>query len=501
MDNLLNLCGSAMLPPTLRSMMPLAIGAVMLLGVSEASAQTKINMATAQGNCVAVVSDPAGVTLANNGTTDLQANGVILTATPANACTPTGGASANFAANVQISGSSTPGTPYSPAVGSPFYVIWSTSADATVCTRSGGSATGLTGWNTLSPACTSAGTCAGSHAEQVNAIAGGPYNFGVTCSNASGYASQAVSLPNPTTPAPTPSQFTLTASASATAGTPFQVAWPTISNAASCSGTGTLGGVPQAALGDWTSLTSVASPRSVTVPVTSVGNLVLTLKCWNADQSASAVGTSAPIAVTAPIAGNCPANPVLYGTARTRLLASDITYGAYPSPKRTAMPITEWDNLWGHGSATDGITPWPGVNGSKPVMRQFGQTHYAGIHFKTPLAGQIPLGRNGQFLNPSSPGGPNIIMAISTACGDFSANLPTPGCLVDRQYGEQSPLGIPSADVNTVYWKFGTTTNPNGVCLLQPNTDYYMNIIFADPTSTKNCTGTVCPVGELLNFQ
>lgn len=503
MRNLLNRCETAMFAFIPRSVMPLAAGALLFMGTPSAFAQTKINMTTAQGSCVAVVNDPAGVTLASNGTTELQANGVVLSASPANACTPPGSASANFSANVQISASSTPGIPYTPAVGAPFYVIWSTSPDATVCTRTGGSTTGLTGWNTLTPACTTAGACAGSHAEQVSAIAGGAYNFGVTCTNASGYASQTVTMPNPTVPAPTPNPIPLVAPSTANAGVTFVVTWPTMTNATSCSGTATIGGTPITVLGDWTSLTSPTSPRNVSVPVSSTGNLALTLTCWNSDHSASATGTTGNIVVAASTTGSCPSTiSSMPGGTRTLLSTSDISYGAYANPKRLAANLLEWDDVWGHNDASGGVTSWPGVNGASPVIRQFKKTSYMGIHFRTPLASQIPVGRHGAFRNPSFVGGPNLTMAISAACGDFSASLPTPGCLADHEYGNPLGSGISTSDIQMVYWHFDTA-NPATTCVLQPDTDYYVNIIQTDPTSTKSCVaGFTCPSpAPMQNFQ
>ena len=448
-----------------------------------AAAQTTINLNTANGACVAVVGDSAGLTLdPTPGSTALNANQVSLTAAQTGACNPVGGSSATFDALVQTSGSATPGTPYVPGVGAPFYVLWSAGADATACTYGGNFTSGVSGWALGLRACNDSASCSAAHAVPVTPTASGNYAFSVTCTNASGYASAPqISVPQPATPAPTPNPIPLTAPSSAQSGVSFAVTWPQMANTNRCVGTGTLNGTPAAALGDWTTLTTVsttgANSRNVTVPSSATSSaLILTLTCWNADNSASAAGTTASIAVSPASAGSCPTTiTTQYGT-RTLQTTSAISYGAYPQ-QRPSVDLSQWDNIWGHNSVSDAGTPWPGVGGSSPVLRSFGRGNYVGAHFRTTSSTSV----SGNFSNPTLAAGPNATMAISTVCGDFSDHLPTPGCLVTN---------VATADANLVRWKM-TANNPSGSCNLQPNTDYYVNWMLHDATSD-----TECPAGS-----
>lgn len=461
----------------------IAAAAVLLfLPVAAVHAQTTINLNTANGTCVAVSSGALASETAP-GSTALRANGVTLTASQQGACNPAGGgSSSNFNANVALSGSPTPNAPYTPAVGAPFYVLWSASTDATACTLGGNFSSGITGWALGSRACTDGASCSTAHAVQVTPTAAGNYSFSVTCTNASGQAtSNAVNVPQPATPPPTPNPLTLSAPASGNAGGIYAVTWPQMSNAASCVGTGTIGGVNQPSLGDWTGLTSVSTTapnaRNLTIPASAVAGtqLALTLKCWNADQSASVTSDVATIDIAAPVAG-CPTTINTPDGPRTLLVTSGISYGAYP-PQRPGVNLTEWNNIWGYNNITASTpVPWPGVGGSSPVIRSFARTSYVGAHFKTGSSTSVL----GNFSIPTFAAGPNVTMAISTQCGDFSDHLPTPGCL---------KTNVPTADANAVQWKL-TANNPTGSCNLQPNTDYYVNLMLTDHLSTEECAAS-----------
>ncbi len=468
----------------LSRLLTLAAATFVLAASQVTVAQTTINMTTARGNCIAQTSDPNGINYTNGNGTAVQVNGVTLTASQTGACDPaTGGSSSNFAAASHISGSATSDTPYSPSVNQPFYVVWSASTDATTCTRSGTPNAGASGWSFGSTACTDGASCSARHSEQVTPLTAGNYFFSVTCTNASGASAQStVSVPTPAVPAPTPNPITLSVSPNATVGVPFAVTIPTMNSATRCVGTGSLNGNAVGLLGDWTDLTTVTTSRNVTVPTSlGAGTLQITLTCWNSDNSASASGTSAAITVSVANAGACPSTITApNGTSRNLQTVSNITYGVVASPVRLGVDLTQWDNIWGHNSTTDSVTPWPGVGGSAPVLRQFNRNSYFGAHFKT---GPI-TGINASFLAPSGVGGPNVSMAISKACGDFSAQLPTPGCV---------KLNVPTSDTTMVLWKF-TTNNPTGYCNLLPDTDYYVNMMFTDSASTVECVAgsTTC---------
>ena len=143
------------------------------------------------------------------------------------------------------------------------------------------------------------------------------------------------------------------------------------------------------------------------------------------------------------------------------------------------------------------------MNGAGPVIRDFLRTGYVAAVFKTPKPGDPnwKADRNGSFLNASFGGGPNVTMSISRKCGDFNADpsnigtgpgqyMPTKGCL---------RTNVPVGDANLVLWKF-TSNAPGSYCNLQPDTTYYVNIMFTDPTSRTQCPNpTKCVVATLYN--
>jgi len=172
------------------------------------------------------------------------------------------------------------------------------------------------------------------------------------------------------------------------------------------------------------------------------------------------------------------------GSTRNLLATANITYGTYPL-SRNNLDMGLWDDIWGYNNTTSPQVPWPGVGGAAPVIRFFPRHAYIGAHFHTPASS----GYNGHFSNPSFVIGPNIHMAISKRCGDFGAYLPTPGCLA---------RDVPTADSNLVSWKF-TANAPAGYCNLQPDSDYYVNIVITDPDTTVECPIDYpnCPVGTV----
>lgn len=181
----------------------------------------------------------------------------------------------------------------------------------------------------------------------------------------------------------------------------------------------------------------------------------------------------------------CPAIIMAPDGPRTWLKRSNVGYGAYPGVNgtRSNVDITEWDNVWGYNGTQPGPPwPWPGVSGSAPIFKNFRRDSYVALHFHTPAAPNPFLAST--FVNPTANPGPGLTMAISYACGDFYASLPTAGCLKED---------VPSADAPMVYWQF-RDTSPATACNLMPNTDYWVNIMQTDRNSTVECSSsTVCP--------
>lgn len=430
-------------------------GLILMLVSPFLMAQTTVRMKDAlQKDCVAVT-DSAGLNLVT-GSTDLRATGVTLTG----AGCGTVGATANFLASVAA--------PSSATIGTPINVTWSASADATNCTY-GLPTSGVSGWPSGTSACSGA-ACAGSHNTAVTINTAGNYNFGITCTNASGVAqSNQVSVLGPP---PTPNGFALSAPSSGIVNAAFSVSW-TVQNATSCTGSASLSG-NSVSLPGWTTVTSAVSPRSV-VPALA-GTYTLALTCSNT--SGSITSQQAQVVVTAGgVACNGPAG-------YARLITSDITYGAATPGTRANVDIREWDNIWGHASATDTVVAWPGIIGSSPNLKSFARTSFLSAHFKTPANASPSSSKFGNFTYPTYTAGENADMTISTTCGDFSPPVDT-GCGV---------YNVASGDQAMVAWWFKTTNT--SFCHLQPNTDYYLNIKRTDPQAATECPSgaSICPL-------
>jgi hypothetical protein len=256
--------------------------------------------------------------------------------------------------------------------------------------------------------------------------------------------------------------------------TPFSVNW-TVTGASTCTGSATLNG-SSTALAGWTDSTSATPPRSVTA--TTAGTYVLSLLCQNGAASASSLPTT--VVVTQVGGGDsCPVVP------RTRALTSDINF-LPGSHLRHAVDLTLWNNIWGHISESDNVTPFPGPNGASPTIQTLGKTQYIAAKFNS---GSLPANFFGFYKNVSYGAGPNLDVSISSACGDFSPD--GPACIV---------TDIPSSDQGLVYWRMINGTN--FYCPLQQNTDYYLNLQFHDITTTgPGCTGATCKTTIQHNHQ
>lgn len=259
-----------------------------------------------------------------------------------------------------------------------------------------------------------------------------------------------------------------------TTNTAFSVSW-SVTGASTCTGSATLNG-NSTTLAGWTDSTSAVSPRSVTATVS--GTYVLSLLCQNGSASATSLPTTV---VVADLGGgdNCPATP------RTRATSSDINY-LPGSHIRHGVDLRLWDNIWGHISESDNVTPFPGPNGASPTIQTLGKSQYIAAKFNS---GALPANFFGFYKNVSYGAGPNLDMSISTSCGDFAPAQP--GCIV---------TDIPSSDQGMVYWRMINGTN--FYCPLLQNTDYYLNLQFHDINTTgPGCTGSSCKTTIQHNHQ
>jgi hypothetical protein len=416
-----------------------------------AGAQVNLHLTTTQQTNCDATTDAAGLSLVP-GSADLQATGVTLTGA---GC---GGGSADFAASVSAPGAAT--------VGIPINVTWSASDDASICTY-GTPASGASGWPSGASACTGA-ACAGSHSVPVTITTPGTYNFGITCTNATGFAQSGAVVAGGSSSPPSPNNFVLTAPAIGTTGSSFQVSWA-VTGATSCSGSASVNG-SSVNLPGWTDVTSPTSPRTATASVAGLYTIAMT--CSNSFGSV----TSLPATIAIQQGDtSCPAGRQTVGNL------------FYPPSQtlRNNVDLTLWDNIWGHNTTTDPVVPWPGFPGSNPVIKNFDKTQY--VAAKLHVAAN--LGYQGFYKNISYNGGPNLTMSISESCGDFTPSQSA--CLRED---------IPSGDQGMVYWRQAAGTN--FYCHLEANTDYYLNIKITDPAATgPNCTPSgTCYVHVQNNF-
>lgn len=83
--------------------------------------------------------------------------------------------------------------PSTTLVGVPVLVTWSASSSAAVCTYGEPTSSVVSGWLPGAVACQGP-SCAGAHTRQVIVYAPGTYTFGVTCTNATGFAQATIQV-------------------------------------------------------------------------------------------------------------------------------------------------------------------------------------------------------------------------------------------------------------------------------------------------------------------
>jgi hypothetical protein len=166
---------------------------------------------------------------------------------------------------------------------------------------------------------------------------------------------------------------------------------------------------------------------------------------------------------------NCPAG---------RVVRSDITYPLGSSGTRPNVDLTAFENIWGHLTNSDEPVMWPGRPGTSPIIDQFARTGYLAAKFHTPAG--LPQTMRGFFKNANYPAGPNLDFSITQQCADF--NPTQSGCLATDIIG---------GDVPMVFWQ-SSLSNFN--CVLEPDTDYFVNIRLATPDNDPRCRGSACLV-------
>lgn len=422
-----------------------------VFGCSLAAAQsTTLKLTTSQQKSCVAVTDGQGVRMEEGGSA-LVATGVQLSG---EGC---GTQQGSFGATVSV--------PSTATAGQDFTVTWSANEAATRCVYAG--SPGATGWTVGSTACQGS-ACAGSHNVTVRVPTAGSHVFAMACTNDQGYAQGSTTLSPPLT-VPQPPNFALTATPSGDGygiGKPFTVAW-SVTGAASCTGTATLGGSAETLPG-WTDTTGAASPRTVTPA--KAGNWVLKLACTNS------VGTtnSQDLAITIPGGEGtaCPAG---------RQEAVKVCYNANLSTCVDLSGNMTFDQVWGRINPGDPLQPFPAL-ARLLTFKDFDKTKYLAIEI--PAAQMPSLLQQGKFTHGETNSGPLLTMKLSTACGDFE---PTTDFCSYEGVGGGARLGT-----------YALPGSPAWGCRIESNQRYFINIKATNPTAAPprptDCSGNVCKV-------
>lgn len=432
-------------------------GAMLLASGSSAHAQAVVRMTTTQQTSCVATTDASGLQLVP-GSTDLQATGVSLSGT---GCGGSGGQTDDYQVAVTA--------PPTATVGNSFNVTWSASSAATSCTYSG-SASGVSGWNVGSSACTGA-ACAGSHNVPVTITSSGAYTFGVTCTNSTGTASAGVTAG---VGAPIPANFPLTAPTSVGVNEQFQVSWA-VQNATKCVGTATKDGV-STTLSGWNTVETATSPRNVTAPA-QTGAYVLSLRCEN---SAGAVTSQNATVNVTQNSTSCPAGLQTNG---------DLAYQvSLTGPSN--VDLTQFKNIWGRTNGTDVGVEFPGVS-YYAIFKTLDRTKYISAKFRVPAG--LSANATGSLSKGENFIGPYVTTSISTTCGEFDQADLAPYCLTTNRGAAGAILAR---------WKLTTGSPATNACALTPGQEYYLNIKVTDPSvPNTNCTGNLCKMNVQNSVQ
>ena len=351
-------------------------------------------------------------------------------------------------------------------------VQWA-AANAASCTYGGSSASG---WPSGTTACGSTATCQTLHNVSLTPLTSGQYQFSLTCNNATGGITSTSEIRNVAVNPPVitqgPADWNVIPWQS---GQTRSVQW-SANNADNCNFIANT--LPSGvALGDFlsqgvktcTNQNSCALSNNLILNATVPGTYSLTLTCTRT--SGGSATSSANWNVTQSSSGSC-LHPA---SAWNRLETAEIYNGAVGNIVGT-YDATQFESIWGRDYAAGG-TPtraWPGVS-NQLVMPRMGFGQYIAAKFRTPAAGPGGSyktdGTSYQLSGGGSGNQAKVSMTVSTVCGDFdtgSSNIP-PNCTSNQMGGGET------------FSMFVTNSGPS--CRLQPNTDYYFNVIYAPLTS------------------
>lgn len=386
-------------------------------------------------------------------------------------------------------------------VGTSVAVQWA-AVNAATCSYTGSAATG---W----PSGTQA--CAGSACQSLKNVTltptvAGTYTFSMNCVNETG---------------------TTTSTSTSAVVSPAAVINPTIS-----AGPGTWGNLLPWAAGGSKSVSWAASNAdscALTGSFPSGVTLASFVSGSTSCSSASGCASAHPLTLTAAVAGtynlsltctnNAGGGPVISSNTWTVSPASTgscATVGSF-ARKQTAnifynnssntignFDVTTFESLWGRDypssanpNASGNINAtWPGNTGL--ATAEYGNGEYLSLKFRTPnvttwKSSQLSIdGTTFSFAG----GGTNSTMAkmsmtVSKSCGDFntaSADIPV-NCYKSQMGAGGEMKIVINGSVNTAR------------CVVQPNTDYYLNIIFAPLTSPASAVyNGVGGIVQIRNF-
>ncbi len=386
-------------------------------------------------------------------------------------------------------------TPSPVQAGTALTVLW-TSVGAVTCTPS--TASTLPGWSSQplglqGPRTFTVGS----------STAAGSYNLGVSCSDGSDTLTSAatvqVTAADPGSPPPTPS-LTVNQSTSAVSINPGQtltLAWSSTS-ATACQASGTLPG--------WSGSKAVSGSQTIsnTSGFAPGSSFTATLVCSNAAGNSPGVTRTINITDPTPIPSQCSERPLLgqgsLSNWTRKTTGQNSCSWCIPGlcvGLNQAADCRQFSQVW--------PLPWPGGNSSRNLTISSGERGFIAMQFDS---GNIPSNAQAamtQELPQFGAQAANKLWSISKCPGDYNKALIDaemgPGCIKRDMFGS----------TDSFLWGGPSFFNDASRCALQPNTTYFLNIVWTnalpgtDPESiqlhptceTNRCGGIFAPGGSL----
>ena len=244
---------------------------------------------------------------------------------------------------------------------------------------------------------------------------------------------------------------------------------------------------------------NAAVPFSATFPAnastTTTATYTMSVACTGAGSVTPVASQTSPVVSVQPTgvitSTGCTTSPTLAsstaGIANFTRLTGTVSASYFGGTHATSVDAGEFDSIY---------APWPG-NPALTAVFDLPTNQYLAEHFKVPanfFGSRAGTTVYGYYTINASGFSAAMSMSISTSCGDFSNpatygnSTVVPGCWINKHNAYSA---------GPLQWRNGTT------CILQDNTDYYLNIINADisllqpngggtaaSTRNANCSGT-----------